>query len=481
MKYIFASLSRWVSTNSSIKRFSTQSSSAIVAHITDVEGNRGKFYNAINSSSCMMIDGEELIFNNPVSQFVFGGDAVDKGPHSIRIMKSLVSFKAKEPKRVHLLVGNREAKMTRIYEEMGDSGVLRQRLSLPASVFWEQKKSPNWFVEEHLRAIDGSVTSEKIKKGLVSQYISSLSDLACQTLYLKWMLAHTMGCGPLKPGPSSVDTFNLYKLELAEIRHKSLLEVSDEDVTAFLMGEVGAGGVFHSYLSRGVLAHRIDDTLFLHGALTPTGIGYVPSMTHSLENDPLEIWLNELNSWFSKEIEKWAHGKPLALTVPPGDSALMKYMVFNPRSATTTNWYDHETRQIKPLSDKVTNYLARNGIRRLMSGHQPFSDCPLVIRDPVTGIEVIVGDTSYSDPSAPDDNQGVAHNICEVFKDKSGESKVVITVRRKTGLEQVLDLSQPSLSRLGTVTQNGVIRLNENGKWVESQVKGFSVEDTVLH
>jgi hypothetical protein len=482
MYKLLAASSRRTRPIASILKFSTQSGpAAMVTHITDVEGNKGKFFNAIAASSCIVSDEEVLRFTNPVSQFVFGGDAVDKGPHSIRIMKSLVSFKTQEPDRVHLLVGNREAKMTRIYEEMMNPAFVRRRLIMPTSVFWELKKSPYWFVEEHMRAIDPSTNSEKNYNGLIHEYISSLSDQACQTLYLKWMLEHTMGCGPLKPGtPSTVDTFNLYKQELAEMKNMSLSEVSDEDVTAFLMEQVKPGGVFHSYLSTGVLAHRIEDTLFLHGAITPVGIGYVPDLSHSLEDAPLDTWLAELNGWFSREVDKWTHSEPLPASVPPGDTPFMKYMVFNPKSATTTNWYDHSTRQIRPLSDKVAAYLVRNGIKRVMSGHQPFSDCPLVMKDATTGLEIIVGDTSYSDPGAPHDNQGVAYNVCEVFKSKSGGSNAVITVRRKSGVMQVLDLSDPPLSRLGTVTEDGVIRLNENGDWVVSQLKGFSVEDKLL-
>jgi len=53
-----------------------------------------------------------------------------------------------------------------------------------------------------------------------------------------------------------------------------------------------------------------------------------------------------------------------------------------------------------PASESLAKILHEGGISRVVTGHRPFGDSPTILRK--NGIEVLVGDTSYSDMSAPD-------------------------------------------------------------------------------
>ena len=48
------------------------------------------------------------------------------------------------------------------------------------------------------------------------------------------------------------------------------------------------------------------------------------------------------------------------------------------------------------------DWLREHGIRRVIVGHKPSGDSPAILSSRYTGVEVISGDTSYSDPSAAD-------------------------------------------------------------------------------
>jgi hypothetical protein len=442
-----------------------------IIHVTDIEGNDEKLDNIIKLTSEISRSSAGLRFADSSTQFVFGGDAGDRGPGTLKIMSDLTKFKEAEPDRVTLIVGNREAKMTRIKDELLDCTSVRRRLLHGPGAHWAAQHPPSIALLQDMQ-----------KKGVQTSaegYLSSLSDLQCQAIYLRWMLTHTMGCGPIKPnGP---DTMELLRAELSgrnAVKPESF--VSDEDIVQILIKEVSLGGVYDKYLSSGSLMYRFDDTLFIHGAVNELNLGHVPGRDKPIEL--VDDWMAALNEWFHSEVASWRKGRAISADEPPGSSALMKYMVHNPRSVVTTNWYSNG--KLRPLSDKVISYLKQSGISRVVSGHQPFSDFPLIIRNAEVGryLEVIVNDTSMSDPSYPTNNQGVAHNSCVILFDRtSGKSTLHIEAVRRSGLRQVISPEHPSWSRLGSFTDHGgVVRLNELGHMVSSQLNGYTVIDTTI-
>jgi hypothetical protein len=80
-----------------------------------------------------------------------------------------------------------------------------------------------------------------------------------------------------------------------------------------------------------------------------------------------------------------------------------------------------------PADPVVTEWLRRHGIQRVVVGHKPTADCPAVLsarrRATTTtssghnngsgGLEIVSADTSYSDPTAPD-NRGLAVSVVTI-------------------------------------------------------------------
>jgi hypothetical protein len=482
----------------------------IVSHITDIEGNGQKFLNIIAASSALEVAPGAQAFGpshslgfragaSVHSQLVYGGDVGDKGPYSLRLLRMLTDFKTRDPDRVHLIVGNREAKMTRILDELPDSagpeGQARQRLLQSPPVFWNPSKPPSTFVANEIKKSRLNITN--------TDFVASLTDSECEVLYLKWMLAETMGCGPIKPGQGEggINTFHMYRQEIAEIRGEGDCsgpgngndsDVPEERVLEVLKEELRPSGAYHKYLTDGVLMHRIGETLFVHGAITPMNLGFIPGEPHRVSR--VDEWISCLNGWYHRQISDWARGDTRlnSATAVPGGSKLMWYLVQNPHSVVTTNWYStalcpftgEESRMIGPLEDEVVEYLQRSGINRVVTGHQPFSDCPLVLRHP-SGFHVIVGDTSQSDNAHPFNNQGEAYHTLEISESNNtaGETHAVINAVRRNGNKQVIDLSDKSLHDFGSVCNEGrgVRRLDENGNWVDSQLNGFDVIDSKVY
>ena len=308
----------------------------LITHVTDIEGNGEKFLNIISASSDLECRGADnnlrLCFREGAptnSQFVYGGDVGDKGPFSLRLMRLLVDFKRREPDRVHLIVGNREAKMTRILDELG-AGDARGRLLHSPPAFWNRNRPPAAFVADVMKRSNTHAD--------VEQYVASLTDTECEVLYLKWMLAETMGCGAIKPGGGGADTFELFRREVGETNGGAATEGR---VLEELRSLLRPGGAYHDYLSQGVLMHRIGETLFVHGAVTSENLGAVPGCSTPAAN--LDAWISAVNGWYHEEVARWARGETAlaAATAAPGSSALMRSPVWlsaAPASSRLANW-----------------------------------------------------------------------------------------------------------------------------------------------
>jgi hypothetical protein len=401
--------------------------SQFVTHLTDVEGNWGYFRRWIDRSRVIGLKDNHLYFRKPNAKFVFGGDAVDKGDGDIRITELLVNFKKQYPDQVILLVGNRENKYPRFISELHPLHI-RERL-LGDSVWWAPESPPKIVLEKAMG-----------KKGDYEAYLKSLSDAECQLLMLKWMLSYNMGCGALGEKP---DTFELRRSELAQIHpHKS--DISDLDVLESFVKMIAPNGAMREYLQLSDVAHIHRDTLFIHGAITTENLGWVPCGQGQYEKiHDLDSWVNKLNAWYRHEIIGWIDN-PIPKTVtPPGSKAIDYYTIHNPRNVITSNWYTDN--QIAKLSSQVTEYLNQSGVRRVVSGHQPFGDYPLILREfsSKNCLEVIAADTSYSDIKHPHDNRGIAiHNLDIEFSGR--KSTVTLDILRKEGKVIKLTLDDPS-------------------------------------
>jgi hypothetical protein len=86
--------------------------------MTDVEGHWEFFNKQVTESSVLSWDSDGSLTLVDNGYFVHGGDAVDKGPGDIRVLRAMVELKEKYPDRVILILGNRDVNKLRIVSEL---------------------------------------------------------------------------------------------------------------------------------------------------------------------------------------------------------------------------------------------------------------------------------------------------------------------------------------------------------------------------
>lgn len=368
--------------NSSIEKVESKS----VAYVTDVEGNL-EYWDQYLDQSEVIERGEpqegELrgtLYLRDNTEVVYGGDVCDRGPGDIRFILEMLSLKERYPDRVHFILGNRDLNKLRFTFETTES-----QLSEPPKCYWlkNKDKSPHDFKADK---VEPEGTPDK------------LSDR------VKWMLKQTMG---------SPDCFEFRKEELG------ILGTHDEDeiVAQSFVDSVRADGFLTEFLSKGKIAHVIGDILWVHGAVTDFNMGYVPAYNGKEEQkiDDVHEWVREINAFVTHEMEDYMFNVENYLAnSPPSDnwaaiggdhhaqpaSRLLTYgMGFHKdgskvATAVYANFLDDKGAP-KKVSEDVSNWLAKGGIRKLIVGHQPHGDCPMTIQCD-NEVTVCGGDTSYA-------------------------------------------------------------------------------------
>jgi Calcineurin-like phosphoesterase len=443
---------------------------SIISHLTDVEGNLRYFSEWFNRSKYLQLQQGKLSFRNTEAnqQFIYGGDFCDKGPGDLRIGKALIDFKTKYPRAVTLIAGNREIKCRRFTYELNT--MIRQRLLYGAPAFWNPHSSPRDYVILQMK-------TEGVHANDIERYVSNKSIEECQTLYLKWMLNETMGCGSHHHKPT---TFEYRRRELAQMAGQPIASISDDRATQSFIDSVSPKGIVTQYLKQAQLGKIIGETLFIHGAITVNNMGYVPGRSKKI-TDARE-WITMLNEWYYMQISDWLNKPTEAELHSPGHNPLDHYVIANPQSIVTTNWYTQG--KLQPIPEVVVRYLNNAGIYRVISGHQPFSDFPLIIRN--ANLEVIVGDTGYSDPLAKEDNRGQAlHNLTII--QANDHSYTSIDAIRKDGSSMILNLPSRAEIKLGNDTTIGhfteegqLIRPVNSSQLSASQLDGHNIIDKPL-
>ena len=111
-----------------------------IGYVTDVEGNLDFFQQYVELSNVLSFSNStknKLILKDGC-YFVHGGDIVDKGNGDIRLCRQLVDLKKRYPKRVFLLVGNRDLNKFRFSAELSDEDIARDVTSIPGP-HWDPK------------------------------------------------------------------------------------------------------------------------------------------------------------------------------------------------------------------------------------------------------------------------------------------------------------------------------------------------------
>jgi hypothetical protein len=144
-----------------------------------------------------------------------------------------------------------------------------------------------------------------------------------------------------------------------------------------------------------VLAHREDETLFLHGGVTVENLGVVPGRSRV---DGVDRWLQALNDFYADAMSAFVAGR-CGPDGTPRWQALIDYQApvpgtpRNQASVVYARSSDEIGNPVLPPEPVLTALRASN-VRRLVVGHTPSGDCPALLRD-ASGFELVLADNSY--------------------------------------------------------------------------------------
>lgn len=310
---------------------------AEIAYVTDVEGRWDKLESFARQNPLVAIDAGGRIDVHDGAVLVFGGDAIDRGPHGRRIVAALLDAKQRQPGRVVLLAGNRDINKMRLVREL--AGHPPQR------------------TPDELRA-------------------------APPGRLLRWIFEHTMGAR---------EAFEHRRAEL----ERAGLPAGDDDVPASFLADLAPGGPLTRYLAECQLAWRSGPTLFVHGGVTADSLGAVPGIAARVTD--LDEWIGLLNAFCACQVAAFQR-RALAPSGAPAWAELVDYQA--PRPGTRLNQasvvYARPTDELgnpRLPERRAVEALARAGVTRVVVGHTPSGDCPAVVRD--DGFELVLADNSY--------------------------------------------------------------------------------------
>ncbi|MCP3137388.1 metallophosphoesterase family protein [Pyxidicoccus xibeiensis] len=307
-----------------------------VAYLTDVEGIWQKLTGFCEDNPLVSLEDGERLVVRPGATFVYGGDAIDRGPDGRRVVRTLLEARRRQPSQVVLLAGNRDINKLRLVRELRGHPLAR--------------------------------TPPEVRS-------------APRPVLLRWIFENSMGAR---------GAFDFRKAELA----RSGDAVSDEDVVDSYLADLGPGGELRDYLSACQLTHRIGNTLFLHGGLHEDSLGAVPSRERV---EGVDAWSETLNGWYREQLTAFAEerydadGRPawepvIAYQAPTPGKRINTASVVYGRMANERN---HPTLP----SPGLIETLARSGIHRVVVGHTPSGDCPSLLVD--GAFELLLADNSY--------------------------------------------------------------------------------------
>lgn len=307
-----------------------------VAYLTDVEGLWDKLEGFARDNPLVRLEGDRLVVEEGAT-LVFGGDAIDRGAWSRRVVATLLDAKRRHGERVVLLAGNRDINKMRLARELSGSPPAR---------------APREIVEAGRPAL------------------------------LRWIFENTMGAK------------RAFDMRLAELARGGET-ITDEDVVESFVADVAPDGQLTEYLAACQLAYRADRTLFVHGAVTEENLGTVPGREGRIGD--VDEWVAALDDFYREQVTAYRErrarpgGEPawsalVAYQAPIPGTRLNQASVVYGRPADALG-----NPRLPPRT--VTQALARAGIGRVVVGHTPSGDSPSVLCD--EGFQLVIADNSY--------------------------------------------------------------------------------------
>lgn len=319
-----------------------------VAYVTDVEGSWLRLASFCAGNPLVHLDssaaGDRLRVQDGAT-FVFGGDAIDRGPWSRKIVRTLLEAKRAQPEQVVLLAGNRDLNKLRLARELEGHA---------------PKRAP-----DEIRA-------------------------APRAQLLKWIFQHTMG---------AADAFEHRRTELVAEQRAA----EDEDVAQSFVDDLLPTGELARYLDACQLTWRAGATLFVHGGVAEEALALVPGHDIvDLARFDDAVWSARLDAFYGQQLAAF-HARAIEPDgTPAWQSAILyqaprKGMKLNPGSVVYGRMGDELNNPGLP-SRATIDALARCGIRRVVVGHTPSGDTPSVVRSTSSRqpFEVVVADNSRS-------------------------------------------------------------------------------------
>jgi hypothetical protein len=317
-----------------------------VAHISDVEGSWARLSTFFQRTDGLRLgDDGRLHVDDDELTFVFGGDAIDRGPWSRRVVRALLDVKERQPDRVVLLAGNRDLNKLRLLRELAGA--------LP-------KKAPPELHELFASGRPGS-----------------------RAEVLRWIFTNTMGAAP---------AFDMRRTELLAEGQTP----SDDDVVDSFLDELRPpDGAHFRFLACSQLAFRRGRTLFIHGGFADECLGHVPDRAAI---DDVDGWIAALNGFCASQLQRYA-ARPVVVDSEPDWQPLVLYQApvkglgRNPHSVVYGRFGHDPWNNPRLPSSSSLRWLADRGIARVVVGHTPCGDLPSFLRSR-EGVEIVIADNS---------------------------------------------------------------------------------------
>eukprot|EP01062_Namystynia_karyoxenos_P019100 TRINITY_DN17150_c0_g1_i2.p1 TRINITY_DN17150_c0_g1~~TRINITY_DN17150_c0_g1_i2.p1 ORF type:complete len:323 (+),score=46.87 TRINITY_DN17150_c0_g1_i2:467-1435(+) len=173
-------------------------------------------------------------------------------------------------------------------------------------------------------------------------------------------------------------------------------EVTDDDVVRSFEHSMKPGGLMLAYLHGASIAVLVGDSLFVHGGPPRTPSSWDPGWTPERSGLPLREWVAELERFTRKAVaqaEEAGAAAPRAdawaltggYTHPQPGSALAQYGMRDmpggacQPSVIYNGLIDDDCNPLIP-DEATVKWLRDGGVRRVVCGHLPHGDAPLIIR-----------------------------------------------------------------------------------------------------
>lgn len=442
--------------------------SGLIGFVTDLEGDLLLWNRYIEISQILHRRDDGSLELLEGSYLVYGGDVVDHGPGDLTILGDLVSLKLAYPERVHFVLGNRDVNKLRLPTELAASFRERWPLAKHPGVYWMgDTKTPAETLTEEEAATDTAVQ------------------------HLKWILRDTMG---------APKAFESRREELKRLQSQETID-GDAVVQSFLR-YIEPGGLLYQYLSFAHLAVLVGDVLFVHAGLPRRSEQWTPGWlpgTVPRERVGLRDWVQGLAEFKDACLQKLkplpAEENPPVLEEawsmkggydhPQPGSALLQYMMRDmpdgsrQPSIIYNGWLGDDYQPLS-LDDATLQWLREGGVRRVVSGHLPHGESPLVLRLG-EDLSAITADISYaSDVEWLGDKRsggeetksggGECNAVCEVILGPdSKDGRIHGFLGNGLAFESCLD--DPALGRVTSDGWrvkgrcNGQLLLSRNQQW----------------